>query len=309
METLQTDVAILGGGLSAQIAAFYLQEFDPIIIAERGLSKKRYTSWYLASSNMAYKLLNDLNVLPSIKIIHVGYWIDNKLYQRVSRDVRNRYAIKTRGVPTGDAMNRGISSFQAFTCTSMEVFEKLNEKLADCRILVQKIKRVDINDHSVLCQGATPSLSSFVKYRHLISTIPKPVFDDMAGIPKQAYDWRTIGIDVRENFIETDTYEIVYFPELAVPWNRASKIDDVHWAVEFTLKPEQFDKLTFVDSIYYGKICPPYSTDHMILPQKGVHLIGRFAKWIGGYNTEHAIKDSLSVVNLLKWKHEGALCE
>jgi len=287
-DKLETSIVILGGGITAQIAAFYLKEFDPLLITDKPLTKKLYVSWYLKQNSSTERLISDLNLPSTVKQIRVGCWINNKIYTAIPKRIRTTYALKTRGMPVPDAMNRGVRSFWAFTASSLEIFESLQTRLKNVKILQESIEEIRVKERWIKTENAK------ILYKHAISTLPQPLFSKMADIPQGTYNFRSIGIDFRDDFLDTEEYDIVYFPELAIPWNRASKIKPHKWAIEFTLPPNDINRYSFSKVLYYGKICPPYSSDYMLMPQWGMHFIGRFAKWLGGYNTSHAIQDILS---------------
>ena len=284
-----SNIVILGGGMTAQIAAFYLKEFNPQIICENGLSQKRYTSWFLWDRPETKKLIWDLDLIPKVRKIRVGYFFNGKIYPSSTKTMRNMYSLKTRGFIVPDSMNKGVNQFIAFDYSSDEIFKALQKKLG-CFYAVSNIEKIDLESKII----KTETAGTF-PYDILISTIPRPEFDELAGLNFREYYYNSVGIVVAENVLDTEDYDIVYFPEFSIPYYRAVKLNNRQWTVEFIVQ-RKTDRLT--DFIKYGKIRPPYVFNQE-LKDKNVFFVGRFAAWRGGYTMTNSIRDILHLKRML----------
>jgi len=288
-------VVILGGGLNAQIAKFYIP--NSIVISQNGYSTPQYICWYLHKDEYSEKLLKDLKVLTSIRRINVGYFIKGHVLTNCPPEYRRMYSLKTRGVANvPDSMNKGKGSFYAFNITADNLSEILQQKIGTDGLIKEKIVRINLDSNTIVTEKQK------INYDILISTIPRPEFGRLARIP-MVCRFHSVGVTIEHELFDTPLfreYDIVYFPEYSITFYRASQIKEGTWAVEYIQTYNSRINYDFI--IKYGKIIPPYSREKEIkrFNAKKVFFVGRFSIWKGGYKINDTIRDVLNLRSVIK---------
>jgi hypothetical protein len=274
---------ILGGGISGLIAATFFDDF--ILITKRHTPIFQGAFYLHCGENTEY-LLNRLGFSLSKKVIKAGILYNGKIYTEPTKELRKIYweqKLYQEGSP-GNVFNQGNLQFEAYNIDFSAFYDILLETAIsnDVEIWLTEVKKIDLNSKKLYLENG-----SSYSFEKIISTIPYPVFCELADISPKGIRYRNIFIG-RNPFISVpDEFDYLYILDPQISYYRATKAKNGSY-YESLIRGERIIKY---GKIFYGKA--------QNVPN--VYYLGRYAEWKPHIKVEDVVR------RVLEWKRQGIM--
>jgi hypothetical protein len=277
---------IVGGGIAGLIASFYNPDFQIITDKIGGqMATESAGPRILEVNEYSETFLKDLGLKDlKTKVATIGYKVKGKIINTIDEDLRRKYYLKSRclknaALVPSSIMSDGKNTIEYFDINWDDIIFELISKIK-CPI----IGRVtDINIENKTLNIINKGHREILNYDNLISTIPAPIFFNLADIvPDEELKYlRKIFIISNEYFINTCGYDYIYYPENDYKFHRISKDRNGKIIIEFTTNENYMSILNEWDK---------KSNHHVVIPigqiQSGkvqkinnISFLGRYSEW------------------------------
>jgi hypothetical protein len=294
---------IIGGGITGLIFAFYNQDYTVITEDVGGQMSSGFTLGprYLHKTTNAKSFLYDLGLKYKERVATVGYIDDSGWVDEPDVEFRKKYFMKSRGRNDLDGfdpsvMNSNKSSFEILDVDFSRLIDKLYSDVSD-RIINSRVTSINVDDNEILVEK---NGVDFIKYDHLVSTIPLNIFAKILQnnhkLKDESYEAFSMTYCLVNSDFDTGNFDFVYDARKSTKWHRMTK-DNKGTVLDFFGEVEVKDLIRFTGDKY---------KDHKTLwncqivskgkePNiKGVKFIGRYGTWNRSWKTEKVIDEALS---------------
>lgn len=295
---------ILGGGISGLLFAFYNSNYS-IISPEIGgkLSNESLSATILVhDSPETRKLLSDLNIPLKLKTHVIKYFVDDRLKDSVSKE--DRVKIISKKMNTDGSNNSNHIKDQTLSCEdnyipTLDINYRLLISQLQKRVNYIKDKAIRITQDEIVCEKLR------YPYDQLISTISATVFWKLYRNEKIFESIPVTFVVSKTNPLSKfkEPWDLVYFGDKKVPYNRVNLMRDGLYLYEFTgeLSKEQLGKLLpelNIISHYCDQNGIVKSDLNNISPPK-IRFLGRFATWDHRIKIQDVIRQSITQYDFL----------
>ena len=284
---MQSKKFILGGGMAGLISAYINKDYNIISeqvggqfasllpLGPRFVKKTVHTEW----------LLKQLGFISKTKNVKVGYYDQGEVKNECSVEERRIYYFKTRGlkdVPVS-AMSDGERQFKVFKISHRELLEKLKIEVSD-RITIGRVIRID-GAASTLTVAIGPESKTF-EYERIISTIPYPIFMEIAkNIQSKWFSAKYYPTYFAYCLCESDElakklktgYDYVYIVSNDLPFHRVSPYQSGFLTESRFYKIPKGWKVLQREKMEIGQICGRIGWERF--EWANIDFIGRYAQW------------------------------
>jgi len=293
---------ILGNGISAKIFAFYNPEYVRIAPSGGGQMDKKafvYTA-FLHRNSWSDEFLDDIGVKTKAMEISMGHWYKNEAHLSLPDGEAWKEFLRKKLsglVPPPSLFPKEALIAKPYLKSSLlstygtplkKIIKALEMKLQDRRIV--DAKAVNITDDMIdLDSGES------VKYSHLVSTIPAPVFWKIYSgecAEKKIFHSNSLFVQTMEyatwlnmGYPELTDKFICYFPESKYPFDRVGRLENLYGDNLFIEGSVKFAKSVEIENARlirnYGNTAPPL-----------IMFLGRYAEWNPDIMVHHVVARS-----------------
>ena len=285
-------IVILGGGFAGLYAA-YVTGGTLISDAPVATAKKHASSYiFLHSDNRVQLLLQELGLPYVTKDLAIGYYCNNRTYERANSEMVSAYVSKAYPGVAGN-LDQAISP------------NYFKRKLGVCNadyLALLEVLEYDVAGHTQIAKATRVDLKARMLYVNddiglsydvLINTIPLASFIKLAGLERirHSFDLSYMPLYFYESDHDMEEFQIVLDAEIDSPSLRWTAYDGK--VVEEARMAR--DGQEPIAHLRFGKIAETVNTKiaktiwFPTLEQMGVYMVGRFAQWQSHFDTEDAI--------------------
>lgn len=290
--------AILGGGISALIFAFYNKDY--FVLSEQ-IGGQMNSSFdlgprYLHNKPCVIDFLKSLDIPVKESKIRVGYLDDSGWVENPNLEFRQKYYMKSRGVKdlTGfdpTVLNTNMSEFPICEVDFKNLILKLFEKVAD-RIYGRNVDKIDLVEQRIYAQDLT------FKYDKLVSTIPLNIFSKLANLNIKLESTSMAYCLVPEILFDLKQFDYVYDNRSDTCFHRMTRtkrgiVCDV---LEENLEIfKQVTSLPYTITILKNSQIISLEKDFELSGHPEIRFLGRYGAWHRRFKTETVIEEAQNV--------------
>lgn len=286
---------ILGGGISGLLEAYFNP--DAILISDQigGQLKSNFQLGpkYLHVDEISKQFFKELNIVPPIRKIKIGFFYDDDIHSENTEENRKRYFKKTRSLssePYVSSMSGNLSEFDSFDIDLEKIIDILKNRIKN-QIVLEKITKINLNKKEIITE------KNKYKYNDLISTIPLNVFlflSNNSEIAKHFVSSPTTFIFSKSlehcPFQNFQSFDYVYVSEPNFDFHRITKVPN---GVVFEYNSDTIKTLKTEEDRVIMKVGQLIQNDVKI-EIENVKFSGRYGSW----------KHNIKINNLLKQLYE-----
>jgi hypothetical protein len=301
---------ILGGGIAGLIAAFYNPEYSIISDNVGGQMAEQHLGPRILEVNRnSENLLKDLGysyteISSKIKVAKIGYVKCGILVDKITAEDRLNYYKKSRclsnvvEVPSS-VMSDNKNEITYFDIDWNQLIDRLMYKITQNRFIFSKAFAIDTAKKEIgINLVHQQALSHYLKYDHLISTLPAPLFFGLSQLDSEEPLVYSKKVFVVVNNFSTREFDYLYVVSNTEAFHRITKHTDdlciAEYTIPFDLSDSEYkERITEdwgMDIKEYKEIKTGQIVSGKVQKIDGITFVGRYACWDHDIKTDDVVE-------------------